>query len=356
MASTDIQQTTQTDLSNKVTDYSITPVALDKSEDQKENYWDNPNYDKYNGFYLDVGQYGSAVDAYSTWVVGKGYTADARTTAILDNITGWGEDSFQQVLWNMLVLKKVQGDAFSEIIRNDKGTLINLKPLGTLRIVTNKKGRVIRYEQRDKAGVKTFQPNEILHICNNRIGDQIHGTSVTRRVEWNIEARREAMRDWRRISHRATIRVMYVDEDDKTRLTNLKKDYAEAINNGELLLIPGKRGEYEFQELTLPPIDAFLRWIQYLENTFYQELGVPKVILGGSEEFTEASSKIGYLTYEQVYMREVTELQTDLWNQVAIKIEFNKPVSLQNEMLTTEDKNQAQTGFQPNDMVAGRGK
>ena len=86
-----------------------------------------------------------------------------------------------------------------------------------------------------------------------------------------------------------------------------------------------------------------------MENFFYQAVGIPKVILGGSEEFTEASSKISYLTYEQIYTREITELESDLWNQLAIRLKFNKPASLKNEMLSSEDKNTGQTSFQPKD-------
>lgn len=357
MASTDIRQTTTTGLDTGISNYSVTSVTLDRAADQKENYWDNSNFEKYNGYYFDIPEYGAAIDAYATWVLGKGWTADARTTAILENITGWGEDTIQQILWNLIVMKKVQGDSFAQIIRNPKtGQLINIKSLGTLRIVTNSKGRVIRYEKRDGMKLQEFQPNEILHLCNNRYGDQIHGTPTTRRVQWVIDARNEAMADWRRVLHRTTVRVLYVDEDNPSRLANLQRDYQDAIKKGEVIMIPGKKGEYEFMDLSAPPVDAYLNWIKYLENFFYQALGVPKVILGGSEEFTEASSKISYLTYEQVYMREVTEIQADLWNQLAIRIEFNKPASLKSEMLSSEEKNTGQVGFQPNDVEAGVGK
>jgi len=356
MPSTDITQTTQTDMESKVEDFEQTSVTLDNPTEQQENHWDNVDYEKYNGYYLDIGQYGSAIDAYATWVIGKGWTADSRVTAILENITGWGEDTFQQVLWNLIVMKKVQGDSFAEIIRNDSGTLVNLKPLGTLRIVTNKGGKIIRYEQRDGKMVNEFEPNRIFHLCNNRYGDQIHGTPATRRVKWIIDAKQEAMRDWKRISHRATIRVLYVDEDDKTRLADLKKDYAEAINKGEVLILPIKGKEAEFQDLNLPPVEAFLAWMRYLENFFYQELGIPKVALGGTQENTEASAKVGLLAYDPVWLREVSEVEADIWNQLAIRIKINKQSSLSDNIQAQEGKNQAQTGFQPNDTEAGVGK
>ena len=135
----------------------------------------------------------------------------------------------------------------------------------------------------------------------------------------------------------------------------MKKDYAEAVNKGEVLLLPKETGE--IQDLAAPQTQQ-LEWIRYLENFFYQALGVPKVILGGSEEFTEASSKIGYLTFEQVYSREVEELKADIFNQLGYRIEINKPASIKNELLQSEGKKgeENRMGFQPNDATAGVGK
>ena len=349
MVELDISQTDKTSMTSLVEDYSVASKRPEGAGEQNETYYDNTKFTKYFGYYKQIPEYKTAINAFATWVVGKGWTSDIGTTAILEGITGWGEDTFQSIIWNMLIMKKIGGDAFAEIIRNpETGTLINIKPLdpSTMRIVADKKGMILRYEQVSKKSNKKFQPQDILHLVNDRVADEIHGTSITESVEWVILTRNEAMSDLRRILHRSTIRVMEVDEDDKSRLNNLKNDYAEAIKNGELLLVP--KGSGDFQDLA-PPQTQHLEWIRYLENFFYQALGVPKVILGGSEEFTEASSKTAYLTYEQIYMREITELIADLFNQVGIRIDIVKPASLKNEMLSGENKNQAQTGFQPKD-------
>ena len=357
MADTDIRQTDQTSMATRVKNFSVAPRATDGAQDINETTWDNSEFTKWFGIYKAIPEYKTAINAFATWVIGKGWATDNRTTTILENITGWGEDTFQSIMWNMIVTKKVGGDAFAEIIRNDKGTLINLKPLdpSVIRIVVNKKGIIKRYEQKSKAGGKdTFRiiPKEkMLHLCNDRVADEIHGTSITESIEWVINARNEAMDDKRRILHRSTIRIMEVDIDNTSRLANLKRDYAEAVNKGELLLIP--KGTQEMKDFA-PPQTDHLEYIRYLENFFYQALGVPKVILGGSEEFTESSAKIGYLTFEQVYSREVSELIADLWNQVAIRITINKPASIKNELLNSESKTKEQTGFQPNDTQAGK--
>ena len=355
----DIRQSSYSDMSSRVPDYSVDTKQIDGVGEQKETYWDNSKWTQYLGYYKQIPELKSAINALATWVLGQGYDTDPGTKPILEGITGWGEDTFTSILWNMLVTKKIAGDAFSEILRNPKGTLLNLKPLdpGSVRIVCNRKGRIIRYEQRSKTGSKEpnriIMPKDMLHLSNDRIADEIHGVSVIEACEWVILARNEAMSDYRRILHRTTIRVMEVDEDDKTKLTNLKKDYAEAIKNGELLLVP--KGSGAFQDLA-PPQTQHIEWIRYLENFWYQALGVPKVILGGTAENTEASAKVSVIVYEPTFVREITELEQDIWNQLAIRFTIKKQPSLMDNMQSLEGKNQAQTGFQPNDVTAGVGK
>ena len=97
-----------------------------------------------------------------------------------------------------------------------------------------------------------------------------------------------------------------------------------------------------------------IAWLNYLDDEFYQILGIPKVIAGGSGDI-EGDSKISYLTFEPDYKRAITELQDDFWNQIGIRIKFNLPPSLKNELADNEAANTSQTGFQPNDTTAGVG-
>jgi hypothetical protein len=142
---------------------------------------------------------------------------------------------------------------------------------------------------------------------------------------------------------------LYVDAENTTKLNHIKEQYKEGINNGEILLLPAKKGDADFEDLTLPPVDAFLKWIQYLENNFYQAVGVPRVI-ATSENYTEAASKVGFLTFEPVYTSEQTLLEGDLFNQMGIKIKFNRPPSLSGVLQQSEEKNTGQTAIQPNEV------
>jgi len=350
MADLDIRKTTTTSMDAAVKDFSVSYKIIDEAGDQEETYWDNINWAKYLGYYKTIPELKKAIDALACWTAGKGWKSDTRTKIILENIRGWGEDTFQSIMQNMIIVKKVNGDAFAEIIKEEKsGILINLKPLnpGSIRVVVNKKGIIIRYEE--LGGKKrAFSPENILHISNDRVASEIHGVSVVEACQWVIDARNEAMSDWRRILHRnlAGVRVIEVDEDDTAKLNILKTQWAAAINKGEVLILPkGTAGVPN-----IPPPTNPENWIRYLENFFYQAVGIPKIILGGSQEFTEASSKIGYLTFEQVYMAEQRLLEDDLWSQLGIKVAFERPVSLKEAVTESEEKNTGQVGFQANEM------
>ncbi len=363
MAETDLANAEVTNMEGRVKDFSVDSYVTDAAGDQKETIYINTKWAQQLGYYKKIPELQKSINALAIWTTGKGYTTNSATEALLDNITGWGEDTFLSIMNSMLITKKIGGDSFAEIIRNeDTGTLINLKPLdpSKVRVVVNRKGLIERYELLSKInkGVKKVKPNKILHLCNDRVADEIHGTSVIDACEWVILARNEAMEDWKRVLHRnvVPVRIIEVDEDDTTKIKALKKQYEDVINKGEVIIVP--KGNVEIKDSN-PVLQDSLSTIKYYENFFYQAVGIPKIILGGSQEFTEASSKIGYLTYEQIYAREQKELEADLWNQMAIKIEFVKPASLKNELLSDEKKDTPKTGLtaaQPNETTGGIGQ
>jgi hypothetical protein len=344
MANYDITKTDTIDLKSNVDDYSVAPKSTDGTNYLNESTYDNLNFTKWYGYYCSIPELKSAIDAFATWVLGQGYkTISAETEIMLRHIKGWGEDTFLSILWNMLVVKKIHGDAYAEIIKDKKtGILINIKPLdpASMKVVCNKGGKIIRYEHSKSGNKQTFEPEEIFHISNNRIADNIHGQSIIEPVEWVVLARNEALADKRRMLHYSTIRVIEVEEDDTARLTKLKTDFASAINNGSVLLLP--KGSGTIQDL-VPPATEHLAWINYLTDFFYMALGVPKVILGGTSENTEASAKVAVIVYEPIFIREITELEKDIFNQLGIILKINKQPSLMDNMQTDEAKNTGQT-------------
>ena len=341
-----------------VQDHTIASQTTDGAGEQKEEFYDNPNFTNLYGLYLSTSKIKASIKAYATWVVGLNWTAKNSDKATLDNIQGWGEDTFQSILWNMLVIKKVNGDSYAEIIRNDNGALINLKPLdpASIRIVVNQKGTIERYEKisKDKTPNKEIPVNKMLHFCNDRVADNIHGDSVIEAVEWNIEAQEEARRMHRKkIKNSGVVGIIEVDEDNPTKLSNLKTPLKKGIEDGDYLMIPKGVMEAKGWAVTLNT-QEIISWLHYLDDDFYQMIGLPKIIGGASGEI-EGDSKVSYLAFEPVYKRAINELKSDIWNQLAIKIDINLPPSLQGTLADNEAKNSSQTGFQSNDTVAGVG-
>jgi len=360
----DIRGTTTTALSSVVTDYSVDYKSTDGVSSTGETYYDNPNFTQWYGYYSLIPEFKTPINTLATWIIGQGYTCDQRTKILLENISGAGEDSFNQILWSAIVGKKVNGDWYAEIITHNGssirngGLIVNLKPLdpSSMRTVFNEKGIIIRYEQRSKTPngePKKYKPEEIFHIMNNRTFDNTHGTSEGECIQWDLDTLYEILTDKRRSLHRSTIRVMEVDEDDPTKLANLKRDFATAIAQGEVLLVP--KGTGAITDFTSPNSEHLV-FAQYIESKLYQNMGIPKTILGGTADATEASSKVGMLVFDPIFIREITELEIAVKKQLGLEITINKQPSLMDNAQSDQSKNTGQTGFQPNDATAGSGK
>ena len=199
MAELDIGKTTTTDVKNTETLFSVDTKLPDAVGDGKgEIVWDYPDASADLGYLTSIPEIYSAYKALAIYVCGQGWTADTRTTVILESITGWGEDSFQSICRNLIITKRGLGDTFAEIIRNKKtGTLINIKPLytGDMRVVMNQNGTIKRYEQ--KSNTPNVKPRklkieQILHLVNGRLANEIHGTRDIGVLKFIIDAKNEA--------------------------------------------------------------------------------------------------------------------------------------------------------------------
>jgi hypothetical protein len=363
-----VDSATYSNLSNVLEDVTVSTRNTDGATNQDETEYINANWSKWFGYYTYLPEVKTAIDMRAIWTIGNGYSSDIDTTVILDHISGWGNDTFNSILKNMIVVKRIGGDAFAEIIRDpDSGVLINLKPLdpGSIKIIVDKKGILKRYEQINKVSknkeiIATFKPEEILHFCNKRVADQIHGVSDIEAIQEIILANAESFVDMKKVMHRFVkpMHKFILDTDEQTKIDALVVKFDAAVNKGENIYIP--KGTVE-QELISIPSNATLNplpWREHLRNYFYQVVGIPQIIMGGSSEFSESASKISYLAFEQSVDDEQNDIEAQIWNQLQLKIELSFPASLRNEMLSDEAKDGAskEMGFQPSDMIAGAGK
>jgi len=356
MPDTNIGSTEYGDKKNTITDYSVDAVSTDDPLDQKETYYDNTNWTTQLGYYKKIPELKTAIDALARWTIGKGFKSNEITEMALGNIKGWGKDTFNTILENLTRVAKIGGDSFAEIIRSPKGDLINLKPLdpGTIRIVANRKGLVIRYEQIDRAGnrePKSWTPEKIFHLSRNRTADEIHGESMIDAVTEIILMRNEAMADYKKLLHRNVFPILVheLDTDDPSEIAAYKVKADRASTQGENLYIP--KGVVTTNVLAVAPNATLnpLPWIAQLNNYFFQAAGVPQIIVGGSEEITEASAKISYLAFEQTIEEEQLYLEEQVLAQLNLEIELEFPATLQNEMLSDSSKSETMQASTPED-------
>lgn len=352
---------TSSNMTDNVDDELVDSRETDTATGEKETSWINSDWSQYFGYYKTIPEVKTAIDMRAVWTLGKGWQAESSDTkVILDSITGWGMDSFNSILKNMIVTRRIGGDAYAEIIRDADGNLINLKPLspGNIRIIVNDKGIIKRYEQINKTSGKvmeTFQPKEMFHLTNKRVADEIHGVSDIEAIEDIIKANYESFQDMKKLMHRHVKPVMAfkLDTDDQTRISAFVAKMDNVINKGENIYIPKDTVEFE---LVSVPSNATLNplpWREHLKNYFFQVVGIPQIILGSSGEFTESTAKIAYLAFQQSVEDEQLDIEEQIWNQLYLRIELEFPASLQNELISDSKKDgeTQQTGFQPGDMV-----
>lgn len=361
MPLTNIGSASASDLKNQYTDYSVNSMSTDSGGSQFETAWVNAKWTKWFGYYKQIPEINTSIDAKATWTVGKGFLADEITTMLLNTIKGWGNDTFNTILENMIRTYHIGGDAFCEIIRDDEGNLINLKPLdpGVIKVIVDERGLIKRYEQISKIKLpdKKFQPEQIFHLSRNRVADEIHGNSIIEKLENIILMRNEAMTDMKEVFHRFVKPkyIFHLDTDDAAKIAAFKAKNDAASGIGENMYIP--KDAVIPEQISVSPNSTLnpLPWIELLNNYFYEAAGVPKIIIGNSGEFTEASAKISYLAFEQTIEEEQLYIEEEVLSQLNLVINLEFPASLENELLSDTNKD-GNTAIQPNDTTAGRGQ
>lgn len=358
MPDTNIGSATSADVRNIIVDYSVDATETEGAGDQKEFTWQNSYWGTWLGYYKTIPELQTAVDAKANWTLGAGFEADELTELRLMQIKGHGKDSFNTILTNMVRTYTIGGDAFAEIIRDEQGMFINLKPLdpGSIVIVAGSNGRIKRYEQttKTKAPNKRFKPEQIFHLSRKRIADEIHGISVIPAVEWIILARNEAMNDWKRVLHRNIdpLWVFHLDTDDTTQIASFKLKMDTARINGENMYVPKGAVVPELISTAANAGQNPLAWINQLNDYFFQAVNVPQIIVGNAKEFTDASGKIVYLSYEQSVKGEQLYVEEQVLNQLNVEIALTFPASLQNELLSDVNKGSDMVAANPNDTTA----
>jgi len=331
-------------LDSAIDNYSTDQASTDGTNAGAETRYQNPNWALQLGQYKKHPEITKVIDAMGIWVIGKGYKADQQTTFICDSMKGWGKDSFNGILKNQQAVADIGGDSFAHIIRDDEGNLINLKPLDPSTIVTiiSPQGLIKGYEQtsKTKKPAKKFKTEEIFHLSRNRIADEVHGQSLVTILTWLLEAKHEAMTDYRIVNH-WNVKPRWkhrLKTDDTTEIAayKVKQDAAKAA--GEDIYEPYDVAESEL--IAVPPNATMnpMTWIQYLDSQFYEQSGVPRIIVGGSSEFVEKATAVVYLAFQQTVEAKQLYMEEQVGMQLGLEINLEFPASLENELLSDKKK------------------
>ena len=339
MPENDIGSTTIADVATYLEDYTVDTETTDATSGEEEYRWQMEHWHEYLGYYKNIPELQTAIDAKTVWMMGAGFEADEVTTMLLDSIKGNGKDSFNTILSNSIRTCIIGGDSFCEIIRDAEGVLANLKPLdpSTIVIVQDKQGRIKHYEQvMKKITLRSFAVEEIFHLSRKRLADEIHGISVIPSVEWIINARNEAMTDWKKVLHRnvSPLQIHYLDTDDTAKVTAYKLKADQAHADGENLYVPKGTVEVEVIQSQLNQAASPLQWINQLNDYFFQAVNVPQIIIGNAKEFTDASAKIVYLAFEQSVKADQLYIEEQVLGQLNIEVHLTFPASLQQDAIS----------------------
>ena len=144
----DIAFATASDMTGAVSDRTVNERETEGSDGIGDTRLINTNWRKNYGYFRNKSDVKIAILKRAEWTMGKGWEAAARTTVILERLKGNGEDTASTILKNMVIVKRIGGDSYSEIILDSKGTLLNLKPLdpGAMVVILDARGMVKEYE------------------------------------------------------------------------------------------------------------------------------------------------------------------------------------------------------------------
>ena len=125
-----------------------------------------------------------------------------------------------------------------------------------------------------------------------------------------------------------------MDTDDTTEIASFKTKTDAAYDKGENMYIPKGTVVPEVVAVAANATLNPLTWINQLNDYFFQAVNVPQIIVGNAKEFTDASGKIVYLSYEQSVKAEQLYIEEQVLLQLNLEIKLTFPASLQTDAIS----------------------
>lgn len=294
-----------------------------------------PDFTKWHGIYRTIAEARSTIDTWCAGIIGAELIMDEKTKKITDKIRGNGKETIRIILKNMKRTSKVCGDAFAEQVRDKAGRLINLKKLnpGRIKIVANGFGIISKYEQvssaaKDAKVLKTWPPEEMFHVPNDPIADEIHGIPELEKTYKIMKWKHQSMGDLATMFHRyiQPILEIYANTDDPTELAAIAAVYTNSRKEFENRIIP-KGAIEKVDRISIPQFSTLdpLPWQKFLRSYWTESSNVPDIARGKSDEVSLAAGKLNMVSYRNKIIVEQLEYSEMIKAQLRLDIKFTPP-------------------------------
>lgn len=308
------------------------------------------DWNKWHGIYRKIPEARSTIDLECKWIIGKEITfKKANQKEIADRIRGNGNQTFRKILMNHLRVSKIGGDSYLEKIRDKANRLINIKILnpGTIRVEANSKGMIKLYAQivtnnltKETKVFQTWQPDEIWHLSNDNIADEIHGIPELEKTYDIMKWKSQCMNITSVIFFRyiAPILEIYANTDDPTELAAIKTLYDTSIKNFENRIIP-KGAIDKVERVSVPQYSTLdpLPWLKFLRSYYTESSNCPDLIRGKSDEVSLAAGKLNYVGWKEKIIFKQLEFAEEIKANIGFDIEFEEPIEIDVEIARTND-------------------
>ncbi|HDL02013.1 MAG TPA: hypothetical protein ENH23_07255 [candidate division Zixibacteria bacterium] len=322
---------------------------VDRATNTTETRWVNENWEKFNGYYKKHSSIKAVINKLAMWSIGKGPTSDKETTTLIEKINGWGKDTFDEILDNIIRVAHMNGNSYAEIItppgeelKPDGSNLINLKPLnpGSIGHIINPQGILTGFKQKLSNGKeKHLRLNQVFYIGLNRTADEIHGTGDIESLITFLDKIKQVDEDMSVMFHRFVVPLVIwkLNTDDPVAMGKFKVQEKAAWNKGENLIIPDTAVDWSLLEAgkgvgsVVNPLDWRNKWTEEV----IKGGGVPALIMAIESGTTEASSKMVFIAWQMTIDKEQRRIESQIKLQLGLKIKLPDPPKI--DIQTVQD-------------------
>ena len=257
---------------SSITKHKIDTMNVDSVGDQEETISTATRWSQDWGYFNRIPKLKSAIIMKAIWTCGKGYVADTLTGIKLEKIIGNGKQTFKDILFNLIVVKQIGGDAFAEIIRDpDTDDIINLKIIdpSNFQIIYGRNGMIKRYEQVTQKGLKkTFKPKEIFHLSHNNFAGEMRGRSIPEMCEKIIIADDENFNIMQKLTRFQAVPfiVFKVKTDNAASIAKFKDNIKTARTSGDDLIVPDDENILSWEVVQVSPSAILMDWRNSINN------------------------------------------------------------------------------------------